>query len=143
MKLSKSILFSLLYVIAHNAYAINCSAVCPEWPVGILAGSDELIIVSPPSISSKFSGCQIAWNSNHIKRITIEYELGEIIKISTLNDEKEYSTCIYREGKSIAESAPICEELIKQMSHFNGIDSMPVKKEHINWPEEKCFPELK
>jgi len=133
----------LLSVSTQSTIAIDCSAKCPSWPLGVVAGQDSMIIVSPPTIPAKFTGCQIAWDSNYTKRMTIEFELGILKKVEALNKEKKYSICHYQTGKPVKGAAPVCVVLMEQLSHFRGIDSVPVKQDQVNWPDNKCFPELK
>jgi hypothetical protein len=136
---------STLVAMAMNANAVDCSASCPSRPVGVLAAPFGVILVSPPTLSPGFTGCQIAWDLDGNKRIVFELASGNVKRVEAFNVSKgqAHSTCFYENGKPTVGSAPECNEFLGHQSPFLGLDAMPVDEMQIDWPKSQCVPTIR
>jgi hypothetical protein len=141
----KSFLACTLVGVATNVEAVDCSAACPDRPLGILAAPFGVVLVSPSAVTAGFTGCQIAWDVGGNIRIVFEFVSGNVKRVEAFNVSKDqpHSLCFYQNGKATDGSPPECNDFLGHASPFLGLDAMPVDETQIDWPEKQCLPTMR
>jgi hypothetical protein len=135
---------SAFLLASFNATAIDCSAVCPTRPIGVLNTGVESVLVSPPKIPQNFSGCQTAWGAGAKIRLRLQFESGTMVKFEAFNTGVEPNSllCNWQDGKLTPASSPQCTGM-SPAQFASGFEASEIIEAAMNWPDGECLPKPK